>query len=151
LELHTRQTTNILSRELYPSETSCTQYCNHTYIQIPLRHWPLSVVATSNIRIVPPNTAVTVFTLLSYTGKGKGKGKVHPRTGQKGPEGDDNICTLSLTWMLDRGGGRSNAPATLTPGNTRYPLHRMLGGPQARSGRVRKTPPPELDPWPFSP
>jgi hypothetical protein len=28
-----------------------------------------------------------------------------------------------------------NAPADLTPGNLRYPLHRRLGGPQSRSGR----------------
>jgi hypothetical protein len=32
-------------------------------------------------------------------------------------------------------GGQRNAPATLPPGNTRYPLNRRLGGPQGRSGR----------------
>jgi hypothetical protein len=31
---------------------------------------------------------------------------------------------------------------------TRYPLHRRLGGPQGRSGRVRKiSPSPGFDPW----
>jgi hypothetical protein len=30
------------------------------------------------------------------------------------------------------------APAALPPGKTRYPLCRRLGGPQGRSGRVRK-------------
>jgi hypothetical protein len=35
----------------------------------------------------------------------------------------------------------------LPPGNTRYPLYRRLGGPQDRSGRVRKiSPPPRFDP-----
>jgi len=35
-------------------------------------------------------------------------------------------------------GGQSHAPAALLPGKTRYPLYRRLGGPQGRSGRVRK-------------
>ena len=40
-------------------------------------------------------------------------------------------------------GGR-HAPAALSPGKTRYPLHRRLGGPHGRSGRVRKI---SLPPW----
>ena len=35
-------------------------------------------------------------------------------------------------------GGQRNAPAALPPGKTRYPLYRRLGGPQGRSGQVRK-------------
>ena len=35
-------------------------------------------------------------------------------------------------------GGQRHAPAALPPGKTRYPLYRRLGGPQGRSGRVRK-------------
>ena len=35
-------------------------------------------------------------------------------------------------------GGQHHAPATLTPGKTRYPLYRGLGEPQNRSGQVRK-------------
>jgi hypothetical protein len=34
--------------------------------------------------------------------------------------------------------GQRNAPAALPPGKTRYPLYGRLGGPQDRSGRVRK-------------
>jgi hypothetical protein len=35
----------------------------------------------------------------------------------------------------------------LPPGRTRYPLYRRWGGPQGRSGQVRKiSPPPEFDP-----
>jgi len=35
---------------------------------------------------------------------GKGKGKVHPRTGHEGPEGEQRYSsTLSLTSALDRG------------------------------------------------
>ena len=44
-------------------------------------------------------------------------------------------------------GGQRHAPAALPPGKTRYPLYRRLGGPQGRSGRVRKiSPPPGFDP-----
>ena len=39
-------------------------------------------------------------------------------------------------------GGQHHAPAALPPGKARYPLHRRLGGPQGRSGRVRKISPP---------
>ena len=44
-------------------------------------------------------------------------------------------------------GGQRHAPAALFPGDTRYPLYRRLGGPQYRSGRVRKiSPQPGFDP-----
>ena len=43
-------------------------------------------------------------------------------------------------------GGQRHAPAALPPGKTRYPFYRILGGPQGRSGRVRKiSPPPRFD------
>jgi hypothetical protein len=35
-------------------------------------------------------------------------------------------------------GGQHHATAALTPGKTRYPLYRRLGGPQGRSVGVRK-------------
>ena len=38
-------------------------------------------------------------------------------------------------------GGQHQAPAALPPGKTPYPLYRRLGGPQGRSGRVRKISP----------
>jgi len=54
--------------------------------------------------------------------------------------------TLSLTSALNGVGGQHHAPAALPPGKTRHPLHRRLGGPQGRSGQVRKcSPPPGLD------
>jgi hypothetical protein len=40
-------------------------------------------------------------------------------------------------------GGQRHAPAALPPGKTQYPLYRRLGGPQSRSGRVRKISPPQ--------
>jgi hypothetical protein len=49
--------------------------------------------------------------------------------------------TLPLTSALDVG-GQHHAPAALPPVKTRYPLYRSLGGPQDRSGRLRKVSPP---------
>jgi hypothetical protein len=38
--------------------------------------------------------------------------------------------------------GHRHVPAALPPGMTGYPLYRRLGGPQGRSGRLRKISPP---------
>jgi hypothetical protein len=65
------------------------------------------------------------------------------------PRGDDRYSsTLSLTSALNEGGWSTPRAGRFTPGKeTRYPLYRRLGGPQGRSGRVRKiSPPPGLDP-----
>ena len=44
-------------------------------------------------------------------------------------------------------GGQRHAPAALLPEKTQYPLYRTKGGPQGRSGRVRKISPlPGFDP-----
>jgi hypothetical protein len=54
---------------------------------------------------------------------------------------------LSLTSVVDGDGGQSHTPAALPPGKSRYPLDRRLGGPQGRSGQVRKiSPAPGFDP-----
>ena len=55
--------------------------------------------------------------------------------------------TLPLTSAPHGVGGQRHAPAALPPAKTRYPLYRRLGGPQGRSGLVRKiSPPPGFDP-----
>ena len=44
-------------------------------------------------------------------------------------------------------GSASRPDSSLPPGKTWYPLYRRLGGPQGRSGQVRKiSPPPGFDP-----
>ena len=54
--------------------------------------------------------------------------------------------TLPSTSTLDGVGGQHHAPAAL-PQGYRYPFYRRLGGPQGRSGRVRKNSlPPRFDP-----
>jgi hypothetical protein len=48
--------------------------------------------------------------------------------------------------------GQRHAPAALSPGETRFPLYRRLGGTQGPSGQVWKIePPPGFDPWTFQP
>ena len=81
---------------------------------------------------------------------GKGKGKVHPRTGHEDPEGEQMYsCTLPSTWALDGVSGQYQGPAALPPGKTGY---RRLRGAQDRSGRVRKiSPPPGFDPRTLQP
>ena len=48
-----------------------------------------------------------------------------------------------MTTALEGDGGSASRPGrSLPPGKTRYPLYRRLGGPQGRSGQVRKISPP---------
>jgi len=72
--------------------------------------------------------------------KGKGKGKVHPIKGHEGPDVEYRCSSiLSLTSALDGIGGQRYTPGALPLRETQYPLYRRLGGPHARSERVRKT------------
>jgi hypothetical protein len=55
--------------------------------------------------------------------------------------------TPSLTSALDGVGDQRHAWTALPPAKTRYRLNGRVGGPQGRSGRVRKiAPSPEFDP-----
>jgi hypothetical protein len=63
-----------------------------------------------------------------------------------------NSSTLSLTSTLDGVDGQRHAAAAITLGKTRYPLYGRLGGPQGRSGEVRKISlPTGFDPWTVQP
>ena len=72
------------------------------------------------------------------------KGKVRPRTGHPGPEGEQSYnSTLSLTSVLDGSGWSAPRPGRFTPRKeTRYPLYRRMGGPKGRSGRLGSILPP---------
>jgi hypothetical protein len=78
---------------------------------------------------------------------------VYPRAGYEDPEEEQMYSsTLSSTSTLNGLGGQRHAPVALSPGKTRYPLHRRLIGPQGGSGRVRKiSPPPGFDPHTVQP
>ena len=55
------------------------------------------------------------------------KGKVHPRTGQEGPEGEWRYSsTLSLTLALDGGRWSTPCPVRFTPG--KRPGTHCIGG-----------------------
>jgi hypothetical protein len=84
-----------------------------------------------------------------------GKDKGHPITDHEGPEGKQRYSsTLSLTSALDGGWVVSTTPRPLYP-HERPGIHCTGGwvGPQGRSGRVQKIPPPHRDsiPGPSSP
>ena len=85
------------------------------------------------------------------TENSKGKGKVRPRAGYEGSEGEKIYnSTLPSTSALDGVGDQRHATprhGRFTPGKDPVPIYRRLGGPQRQSGRVRKiSPPPEFDP-----
>ena len=67
------------------------------------------------------------------------------RTAHRGIRG---IALLFLDHGTRRGEASALRPGrSLPPGKTQYPLYRRLGGPQGRSGQVRKiSPPPGFDP-----
>jgi len=78
--------------------------------------------------------------------KGK-KGKVHPRAGHEGLEGEQmHSSTLSLISALDAVGVQPHASAALSPGKTWCPKYKRLVGSHGRAGRVWKISlPPGLD------
>jgi len=92
------------------------------------------------------SSALEAYSVAEYLCKGKGK--VHPRTGQEGLEVELRYSSaLSLTSALEGVGVQRHAPSILPPGKALYPMCRRLGGPQNRSGQVRKiSPPPGFDP-----
>jgi len=81
----------------------------------------------------------------NHKNKSKGKGKVHPKTGHKGPKESTRIAILFFNL-----GARQRWVVSAT--FRQYPLHRRQSGPQSRSGPVRKiSPTPGLDPQTFQP
>ena len=70
-------------------------------------------------------------------------------TGRTAHSGSRGIALLFHDqWHWKGGEGSASRPGrSLPPGKTRYPLYRRLGGPQGRSGQMRKiSPPPGFDP-----
>ena len=52
------------------------------------------------------------------------------------------LYPFMITTLEGDEGSASRPGRSLPPGKTRYPLYRRLGGPQVRSGQVRKISPP---------
>jgi len=72
------------------------------------------------------------------------KGKVHPRTGHEGPEGECRYSsTLFFNLGADGGGWSTPCPGHLTPRKESwYPMYKRLCGPQGCPGCVWKILPP---------
>ena len=70
-------------------------------------------------------------------------GRFHLFTGHEGPQGQQRYSsTLFQTSALEGGEGSASSPGSTLPlAKTRYPLYTRLGGPQGRSGQVRKISP----------
>jgi hypothetical protein len=79
---------------------------------------------------------------------GKGKGKVHLRTGHECPEGEQKYSpTISLTSALDWGRRLTPRPGHFTPGKDLVPNVQEAGWPPGSFWTVRKTSPsPGFDP-----
>jgi len=77
-----------------------------------------------------------------------GKGKIYPRTGHEGPEGEYRYSsTLSLTLALDGIGWPTSRPGRFTYGKDPVPIVLEAGWAPDWSGRVGKiSPPPGFDP-----
>ena len=70
-------------------------------------------------------------------------GTFHPFIGHEGPQGEQSYSsTLFQTSVLEGGEGSASRPGrTLPLAKTRYTLYKRLGGPQGRSGQLRKISP----------
>jgi hypothetical protein len=74
----------------------------------------------------------------------KGKGA---RNRPEGPDGVEVKLFSFVTSALEEGGWSAPRSGRFTPRKTRYSLYSRLGGPQGRSGHVRKmSPPPGFNP-----
>jgi hypothetical protein len=63
-------------------------------------------------------------------------------TGRTTHRGVRGLALLFHDHGAGRGEGSASRPGrSLTPGKTRYPLYRRLGGPEGRPGQVRKISP----------
>ena len=96
---------------------------------------------------LPPSLPLPATPLEIKTGHLDGKEKIKCAlvqglrlwTGRTAHRGSRGILYPFLTTALEGGEGSASLPGRfLAPGKTRDPLYRRLGGPQGRSGQVRK-------------
>jgi len=71
------------------------------------------------------NFFITAYVMVAKGGTekqlGEGKGEIHPRTGNEGPDGEYTFFNLGARW----GGWSTPRPGSFTPGRTRFPF---IGG-----------------------
>jgi hypothetical protein len=105
------------------------------FTYFPLYYWPTVLLFDWTVHRIDILTQLSVFIVFLniYVVKRLAYIYIHTHT---------HTVFLSPRSLMGLGGQR-HAPAALPPGMTRYPLYSRLGGPQGRSGRVRKISPPK--------
>ena len=100
------------------------------------RLWTVSSAVQNWVRSSKKNTGNSSKLSSPYNRPGRSRGGVEVQL--------HSFFNLNSRW----GGWSTPRPGRFTPGkDTRFPLYRRLGGPQGRSGRVRKISlPPGFDP-----
>ena len=138
-------------------DNTCDLYSTHLFKKTPIlahraesvlvRHaCALSVAQSRACRFLPINN-LTQVQILQYK-KCTLVQALKLCTGRTGHRGSRDIALLFHDHGTRRGEGSAlRSGHSLSPRKTRYPLYRRLGGPQGRSGQVRKiSRPPGFDP-----
>jgi hypothetical protein len=82
---------------------------------------PFNLTAATKVQLSDGTSGCSVQSLVK--GKGIGKGKIYPRTGHEGPEGEKRYSSShSLTLALDGGGWSTPRPGCFTPGKDPVPI-----------------------------
>jgi hypothetical protein len=109
----------------------CVWRCWQAYVlstapeTFQLAHYPLNTDSSWCSTVVSGKGWVQIFMLFHMS---KDKGKVHPTTGHKGPEGEKrDSSTLSLISALDAGGRSTPYPGHFTPGKDPVPIVQEAG------------------------
>ena len=114
----------------YNTTTSCLRFFIYNHLTLFISLWMIALLHKVKVKV--KCTLVQALRLC---------------TGRLTNRGSRGIALL----FLDHGTRRREGSASrlgrfLPPGKCRYPFYRRLGGPQGRSGRVRKiSPPPVFD------
>ena len=120
-------------------------------MRVGIVHFLCYAVRTNSLYLSPKTPIKTKITASNNGVRKKGKVTVkctlvqalrlcRGRTAHRGSPG---IVLPFHDHGTGKGEGSASRPGrSLPPGKTRYPLYRRLGGPQGRSGQVRKISPP---------
>ena len=133
--------------------TSLKQFSNWLHSTVDTVSMLYAGMPTKVVRL-PSEARDFPFLWKAHTGSGCNQApytmlcKVTPKNRPRKPRGGAEVMLYYFFhlgarwwWVI------TPRPGRFTPGKTRYPLYRRLGGPQGRSGRGRKiSPPPGFDP-----
>ena len=137
--------TVIVPQNMTPSKTWCWKWS-----------WEPVSIATSLVGLVCTVLLLLLVVVVVVVVVLK-RGKVIPLRASVAQRVGEIELYSSMTAALEGGEWTATRPSwTLPPGKTQYPLYRRLGGPQGRSGQVRKISPSLVSisgpssPWPVA-